>query len=92
MGIKDREAFKYEDKPHLMQHHLYVCPAYSEELHRHVKFRNFLQNNRDAVKQYSMVKETAAKLYPNDIDKYIEYKSPCIEELYIQCGLIQVDK
>ena len=23
----------------------------------------------------------------NDIDKYIEYKSPCIEELYKMCGL-----
>ena len=24
---------------------------------------------------------------PNDIDGYIEYKSPCIEELYKECGL-----
>ena len=30
LGIKDREAFKYTDKPHLMMHHLYVCPQYSE--------------------------------------------------------------
>jgi GrpB-like predicted nucleotidyltransferase (UPF0157 family) len=22
-----------------------------------------------------------------DIDKYIAYKSPCIEEMYVQCGL-----
>ena len=28
-----------------------------------------------------------AKLFPNDIEKYIEYKSPCIEELYKLCGL-----
>ena len=29
LGIKDREAFKYDDKPHLMMHHLYVCiPVY----------------------------------------------------------------
>ena len=34
-----------------------------------------------------MVKEIAAELYPNDIDKYIEYKSLCIEEMYGQCGL-----
>lgn len=26
LGIQDREAFKYSDKPHLRQHHLYVCP------------------------------------------------------------------
>ena len=28
LGIKDREAFKYTDKTHLMAHHLYVCPRY----------------------------------------------------------------
>ena len=26
LGIKDREAFKYLNKPHLQTHHLYVCP------------------------------------------------------------------
>ena len=87
LGIKDREAFKYADKPHLMTHHLYVCPRDSEELHRHIVFRNFLRENPEAVKKYSRVKETAAKLFPDSIDQYIEYKSPCIEELYKECGL-----
>lgn len=87
LGIKDREAFRYSDKPHLKTHHMYVCPADSEELHRHITFRNFLRTNPDAVKKYSAVKETAAKLFPDDIDGYIRYKSPCIEELYQLCGL-----
>ena len=87
LGIKDREAFKYSNKPHLQKHHLYVCPQDSKELYRHITFRNFLRNNAEAVKQYSLAKETAAQLYPNDIDKYIECKSPCIEELYKMCGL-----
>ncbi|MBQ9777502.1 MAG: GrpB family protein, partial [Clostridia bacterium] len=30
LGIKDREAFKYSGKEHLLMHHLYVCPKYSE--------------------------------------------------------------
>ncbi len=88
LGIKDREAFKYTDKPHLQKHHLYVCPQNSAELHRHITFRDFLRGNPDAVKTYSTVKETAAKLYPDDIDGYIKYKSPCIEELYRMCGLM----
>ena len=87
LGIKDREAFKYVDKPHLQKHHLYVCPQYSEELHRHITFRDFLRNNPELAKKYGSVKETAAQLFPDDIDKYIEYKSPCIEELYKMCGL-----
>ena len=43
LGIKDREAFKYTDKPHLQKHHLYVCPQNSAELHRHITFRDFLR-------------------------------------------------
>ena len=87
LGIKDREAFKYSDKPHLLTHHLYVCPQDSEELHRHMTFRDYLRSHPEAVEKYSRVKETAAKLFPDDIDQYIAYKSPCIEELYQLCGL-----
>ncbi len=87
LGIKDREAFKYTDKPHLQTHHLYVCPQYSAELHRHITFRNFLRSNPAAVQKYGAVKIQAAQLFPNDIDRYIAYKSSCIEELYTMCGL-----
>ena len=87
LGIKDREAFKYLDKPHLLMHHLYVCPQQSKELYRHITFRDFLRSNPEAVKKYGSTKERAAQLYPDNIDKYIEYKSPCIEELYETCGL-----
>ena len=87
LGIPTREAFKYSDKPHLQKHHLYVCPADSPELHRHITFRDFLRADKDAAEMYSRTKERAAALYPNDIDGYIAYKSPCIEELYARCGL-----
>ena len=88
LGIRGREAFCYTDKPHLMTHHLYVCRESSEELSRHIKFRDFLRCNSAAAEKYSRVKLEAAQRFPDDIDKYIEYKSPCIEELYAECGLI----
>ena len=87
LGIQDQEAFTYSNKPHLQKHHLYVCPQQSEELHRHITFRDFLRNNPEAATQYGSIKENAAQLFPNDIDQYIAYKSPCIEELYAMCGL-----
>lgn len=87
LGIQGREAFKYTHKPHLQKHHLYVCPQDSAELRRHITFRDFLRSNPDAVQEYSAVKETAARLYPEDIDGYIAFKSPCIERLYRMCGL-----
>jgi len=87
LGIEDREAFKYLDKPHLQTHHLYVCPQQSKELNRHITFRDFLRKTPEAVKKYGAVKEMAAQLFPDDVEKYIAYKSPCIEELYKICGL-----
>ncbi len=88
LGIKDREAFTYKNKEHLQLHHLYVCPKKSKELKRHLTFRNYLRNNAAAVKAYSEVKEKGAILYPKDIDKYIEYKTPIIEKLYKECDLL----
>ena len=87
LGIKDREAFRYTDKPHLKTHHLYVCPQDSRELHRHMTFRDFLRNNPEAVRKYSRAKAAAAERYPDDIDQYIACKTPCIRELYRECGL-----
>jgi len=87
LGIKDREAFAYDNKPELMTHHLYVCPIYSEELNRHIVFRDYLRTHDEDKELYGKVKLESAKLYPNDIDKYLLAKSPCIEEIYRKCGL-----
>lgn len=87
LGIKDREAFDYKGNIDLPKHHLYVCPEFSAELHKHITFRDYLRNNPDAVQKYSKVKEEGAKLFPDSIDDYIAYKSPCIEEIYKKCGV-----
>ena len=88
LGIEGREAFRYDNKPHLQEHHVYVCSAQSRELHRHITFRNYLRTHPEAVEKYSKIKLAAAKLYPNDIEKYLEHKSSVIGEIYKQCGLI----
>lgn len=87
LGIPGREAFKYEGKDHLKKHHLYVCAQDAEELKRHITFRDYLRSDPDAVAEYSRIKEEGARLYPDDIDKYIEHKSPFIESVYKQIGL-----
>lgn len=82
LGIKDREAFDYKGNVDLPKHHLYVCPEFSQELHRHIAFRDYLKNNRNAMLKYSRVKKEGAELYPDSIDDYIAYKSPYIDEIY----------
>lgn len=88
LGIKGREAFKYESKEHLRKHHLYVCTKDATELKKHITFRDHLRSHPEAVREYSKVKEEGAKLYPEDIDGYINYKAPFIEGIYKEIGLI----
>lgn len=88
LGIKDREAFDYKADVDLPKHHLYVCPEFSAELRRHIAFRDYLRNNPEAVLKYSKVKEEGARLFPDSIDDYIAYKSPCIEEIYKKCKIL----
>lgn len=87
LGITGREAFKYEGKEHLRKHHLYVCSEDSQELRRHIAFRDYLKTHPDAVREYSCIKEEGAELYPDDIDRYIEHKSPFIEKIYAEIGI-----
>lgn len=86
LGIKDREAFDYRGNTDLPKHHLYVCPEFSAELHRHIAFRDYLRNHPEAVTEYSSIKEEGAKIFPDSIDDYIKYKAPCIEEIYRKYG------
>ena len=84
LGINGREAFKYDGKEHLKKHHLYVCPENSPELKRHITFRDYLRNHPESVREYSQIKEEGAKQYPDDIERYIEHKSPFIEKVYAE--------
>lgn len=87
LGIKDREAFGYTEKPELMKHHLYVCPPDSQELRRHLAFRDYLRTHPDDRDKYSAIKLQGAKEHPADIDRYIENKGPFIAEIYQKIGL-----
>ncbi|MBQ8965381.1 GrpB family protein [Ruminococcus sp.] len=87
LGISGREAFKYENKEHLMKHHLYVCRENTRELKRHLMFRDYLRSHPEAVYEYSRIKEEGAALYPEDIDSYIKHKAPFIERIYKEIGI-----
>lgn len=70
-----------------MAHHLYVCPQNSQELKRHIAFRDYLRTHDEDRDKYSEIKLQASKKYPTDIDSYIETKSPLINEIYKKIGL-----
>lgn len=86
-GIPGREAFRYESKPDLMKHHLYVCEIGSAELHRHLTFRNWLRDHPEDRAAYAAVKMEMAEKYRSDRDAYQNAKSAIIEQIYKKCGL-----
>lgn len=89
LGISGREAFDYENRQHLMVHHLYVCNNDNEELHRHITFRDYLRQHKEDRDRYSSIKKEMALKYPEDIDSYIEGKQPVILDIYKKCGLCE---
>lgn len=89
LGIKDREAFSYTNKEHLMEHHLYVCDENSSELKRHITFRNYLRKNANERERYGKIKIEMAKKFPHDIDQYLLGKQSVILDIYRKCGLIE---
>lgn len=83
LGIPDRFAFCYdESKSKLFRHHLYVCPVFSEALKKHIFLRNYLSAHEIERREYCKIKSKGAELYPDNISKYIEYKSGFIDEIY----------
>jgi GrpB-like predicted nucleotidyltransferase (UPF0157 family) len=46
-----------------------------------------LRTHKEDREKYSEIKLQAAKMYPTDIERYIEAKSPCIAEIYQKIGL-----
>lgn len=79
-GIHDREVFKRSKMavPHevldFTPHHLYACPVDSEELSRHILFRNYLLAHEEARIQYQNLKYELAEEAHQDRKKYAELK------------------
>jgi GrpB-like predicted nucleotidyltransferase (UPF0157 family) len=78
-GIQDREVFKRNGKRvhetlDTIQHHLYVCPADSKALERHILSRNFLRKNEWAKLKYQQMKYDLAKKANQDRKIYAALK------------------
>ncbi len=79
-GIINREVFKRKNRwsthPILdtMTHHLYACPVDSEELRRHITFRNYLIANETARAEYQQLKYQIAAATNQDKKQYAALK------------------
>jgi GrpB-like predicted nucleotidyltransferase (UPF0157 family) len=77
LGIVSREAFRRP--PGTPRHNLYVCAEDSEELARHVRFRDHLRANPSEAERYAALKRELAERHRFDIDAYCDAKTGFIE-------------
>lgn len=79
-GIPGREVFKRDATAAVQEvldrvaHHLYVCPANSEELQRHLRFRDYLLTHEDARTHYEQLKYAIAEEANQDRKRYAVLK------------------
>lgn len=79
-GIPGREVFKraattaVQEVLDSVAHHLYVCPANSEELQRHLRFRDYLLTHEAARIQYQQLKYAIAEDAGQDRKQYAALK------------------
>lgn len=84
LGITGREAFDLRDdelRSKLPPHHLYVCAEDSEELRRHLAFRDFLRGSPQYAQQLSQLKWNLAERFGNDKEAYMEGKSALVRQI-----------
>lgn len=89
LGIKNREAFTRKDVyvPYSSEgyvkheHHLYVCNRESDELVRHLMFRDILRRNPILVSEYTDLKIQLSKKYRNNRKAYTEGKTEFVTRI-----------
>jgi GrpB-like predicted nucleotidyltransferase (UPF0157 family) len=91
IGITDRDAFDISDldiKAKLKAHHPYACPESSEELRRHLDFRDFLRRSPEHVEQLSNLKWKLAMEFDNDRQAYMDGKVELCKEILQKARMI----
>jgi GrpB-like predicted nucleotidyltransferase (UPF0157 family) len=83
-GIPGRRFFTKEQKEDrwlIRTHHVHVFEQGSPHIVRHLAFRDYLRHHPDEARRYGELKLELARLFPTDIERYIEGKSRLVAEL-----------
>jgi len=80
-GIPGRRFFRKHDARGARSHHLHIFEAGSEQIKRHLIFRDRLRESPTLCAEYSGLKESLAARFPGDRARYTEGKSAFITEV-----------
>lgn len=80
-GIPGRRYFRKSSATGIRTHHVHVFLAASDQIRRHLAFRDYLLAHPRVAREYSELKRRLAQQFPADIHGYMDGKDAFIREV-----------
>ena len=80
-GIVSRRFFRKDNASGIRTHHVHVFETNSQQVKRHLAFRDYMIAHPVEAKQYSDLKQKLAKQFPQDIESYMDGKDEFIKNI-----------
>lgn len=85
-GIPGRRYFRKDNQAGDRTHHIHIFKADSEQVERHLAFRDYMIAHPDDAQRYSELKRQLAREYPKNIDGYMDGKDGFIKAIDIKAA------
>jgi len=80
-GIKGRRYFRKDNEGGVRTHQVHAFMAGTEEVLRHLAFRDYMLAHPSEAQRYSELKRRLAEQHPRNIDAYMDGKDDFIKEM-----------
>lgn len=80
-GISGRRYFRKNNEEGIRTHHVHIFRVGSEQVERHLAFRDYMIAHPEDTQRYSELKRRLAEEYPTSIDGYMDGKDGFIKEM-----------
>jgi GrpB-like predicted nucleotidyltransferase (UPF0157 family) len=80
-GIIGRRFLCKDNEVGIRTHHIHIFEVVSDQIERHLAFRDYMRSHPEDAQRYSELKQKLAKQYPDDIEKYMDGKADFIKEI-----------
>ncbi|MEM9274602.1 MAG: GrpB family protein [Cyanobacteria bacterium P01_F01_bin.143] len=80
-GIPERRYFRKNNQEGIRKYHVHVFNSGSNQVERHLAFRDYMINHPENAQKYSELKRSLARKYPTNIEGYMDGKYGFIKEM-----------
>jgi GrpB-like predicted nucleotidyltransferase (UPF0157 family) len=83
-GIRGRRYFRRDNELGTRTHQVHAFVANSEQVSRHLAFRDYLISHPEVAEAYGNLKQGLAERFPSDIDAYMDGKDSFVKHYEAQ--------